>query len=72
MGWIHQEPVFPPGIFGDQVRCVHHTGESVLSYLDGRNHVEPQEREVGQVIPGQSLSVKVGMDETQALQTRGG
>ena len=71
-GGVHQDPVFAPGIFGDQVRRVHPAGEAVPFDLDGRDHVETKEGQVGQVVPRQVFSVEVGVDKAQTLQASGG
>ncbi len=45
-------------------------GQPVLIEPDSRNEIEPEEREVGQVIARQGLVLKMGVDEAETAETR--
>ncbi len=42
--------------------------QPVLAHRDGRHQVEPQEREVGQVVPRERFAVQVRVHQAQAAQ----
>ena len=47
---------------------VQHPGQAVFLHPDGRHHVEPQQGEVGEIVPGERLALEVGVHQAQATQ----
>ncbi len=46
-----------------------HAGQPVLADADRRHHVEPEQREVGEVVLGERLGLQVRVHEPQAAET---
>ena len=56
-------------VLGQQVRVVQHAGQPVFLHANGRDEVEPQQREVGEVVAGERLALQVRVHQAQPTQT---
>jgi hypothetical protein len=65
---IHLEPVPAVGVFRDEVGRVDLARKSVFFGRQGADEVEPQQREVREIVPGERFPVEVGVDEPQPLE----
>jgi len=49
---------------------MHPSGKPLFRNLYGGHKIEPQKRQIGKVIPGQFLAIKVGVDQSESLEAR--
>lgn len=56
-------------VLGQQVRVVQHARLAIGSHANRGDEIEPQQREVGEVVSGERLGLQVRVHEAQTAQT---
>ncbi len=61
-------PQLAGGVLREQMGPANDSGKTVRANTDGGDEIEPEEREVGQVIPRQGFRLEMGVHEPQSAQ----